>query len=124
MVSLVAVTAECASSSTWVKAPPWPAAPALPQDWQGDCSAPPPLRCLNCSFQHALQVGLKLACPCITHAVLRCAALCMQSVENEANVVSAYYGVPILSMRSALFHLIAEGREGYQVWGVGLRLVL
>ena len=27
---------------------------------------------------------------------------------------SAYYGLPILSMRSAVFPFILEGREGYQ----------
>ncbi len=39
----------------------------------------------------------------------------VQNVENEANVYSAYYGLPILSMRSAVFPFILERREGYQV---------
>lgn len=41
-----------------------------------------------------------------------------QSIENEVNVYSSYYGLPILSMRSAVYPFILEGREGYQV-GVG-----
>ncbi|GAB4818400.1 hypothetical protein N2152v2_005446 [Parachlorella kessleri] len=40
------------------------------------------------------------------------------NVENEANVYSAYYGLPILSMRSAVFPFILERREGYLAdWG-------
>ena len=63
-------------------------------------SAPPPLA------PHAPRSAAP-SCAALRHGAL-------QSIENEANVYSAYYGLPILSMRSAVFPFILEGREGYQ----------
>lgn len=39
----------------------------------------------------------------------------LQSFEPDVTEFSFYYGLPILSLRNAVFPFILEGRRGYQV---------
>lgn len=45
-----------------------------------------------------------------------------QNAENEMAVIAAYYGLPTLSVRAAVFHQMLRNQHGYKVrWGKALR---
>lgn len=42
-----------------------------------------------------------------------------RTIEDELSTIGAYYDVSALSLRNAVYHLIAEGRHGFQ-WNVSV----
>eukprot|EP00887_Chlorella_sp_A99_P000470 scaffold17.g470.t1 len=38
-----------------------------------------------------------------------------KSAENDMDVFASYYGLPVLSVRAAMYHLMAQNRPGYRV---------
>lgn len=41
--------------------------------------------------------------------------LSLQNAENEMAIIAAYYGLPTLSVRAAVFHQMLRNQKGYQV---------
>ena len=39
----------------------------------------------------------------------------MQNAENEMAIIAAYYGLPTLSVRAAVFHQMLKNQHGYRV---------
>jgi hypothetical protein len=47
---------------------------------------------------------------------------CLQNAENEMAIIAAYYGLPTLSVRAAVFHQMLKNQHGYRVRGPWLLL--
>lgn len=45
-----------------------------------------------------------------------------RTIEDDLTTIAQYYDAPALSLRNAVYHLVREGRPGFQVracvWGV------
>lgn len=54
-------------------------------------------------------------CCCRCHLSIAAAALAPQNAENEMAIIAAYYGLPTLSVRAAVFHQMLRNQKGYQV---------
>ena len=40
-----------------------------------------------------------------------------RTIEDDLGTIAQYYDAPVLSLRNAVYHLLREGRPGFQVWG-------
>ena len=65
------------------------------------------------------------ACPLSTTLQQQCNTVStLQNAENEMAIIAAYYGLPALSVRAAVFHQMLKNQHGYRVRGLASFCVL